>query len=115
MAGRDSTGPIGMGPLTGRGLGPCNRSGRATGTERGRATGLESVRGFGRGRSKGRGGERGRGRGGLRWGRIEPAASFREAEPGELNPFVEIDQIRQQLAALQARVDGEQGTGQADE
>ncbi|MDD2288789.1 MAG: DUF5320 domain-containing protein [Bacteroidales bacterium] len=25
MAGRNGTGPLGMGPLTGRGLGPCGR------------------------------------------------------------------------------------------
>jgi hypothetical protein len=36
MPGRDGTGPMGQGPLTGRGLGPCGR-------------GLAFRRGFGRG------------------------------------------------------------------
>jgi hypothetical protein len=36
MPGRDGTGPLGRGPLTGRGLGPCGR-------------GLAFRRGFGRG------------------------------------------------------------------
>ncbi|KYK24450.1 hypothetical protein AYK26_06710 [Euryarchaeota archaeon SM23-78] len=46
MPGRDGSGPLGEGPLTGRGLGPCGR-----GLARGRGFG----RGFGRGLGLGRG------------------------------------------------------------
>lgn len=42
MPNKDKTGPIGMGPLTGRGLGPCGRS-------------LKRAFGFGYGRDFGRG------------------------------------------------------------
>ena len=44
MPGLDKTGPMGQGPLTGRGMGPCG-SGRGMGTRMG----------FGRGRGCGRG------------------------------------------------------------
>ncbi|RUM33674.1 MAG: hypothetical protein DSY33_03955 [Archaeoglobus sp.] len=60
MPGGDRTGPLGLGPRTGRGLGYCsgyNRPGFMTG-------------GFGRGRGRGRagrGGGRGRGRGRRFW------------------------------------------------
>lgn len=48
MPGGDRTGPLGQGPLTGRGLGLCgNYSGRARGL--GRGQGFQ--RGFGRGRA----------------------------------------------------------------
>jgi hypothetical protein len=43
MPGRDRTGPIGAGPMTGRGLGFC------TGTGLGMGLGLGCRRGFGRG------------------------------------------------------------------
>jgi len=42
MPGQDGTGPLGQGPLTGRGLGPCGR-------------GLGFRRGFGRGAGRGLG------------------------------------------------------------
>ena len=47
MPGRDGTGPLGLGPLTGRGLGPC---GRGLGFRRffGRGRGLGLGLGFGR-------------------------------------------------------------------
>ena len=44
MPNRDKTGPMGQGPLTGRGLGPC-----------GQGTGRNFGRGFGCGRGFGRG------------------------------------------------------------
>ncbi len=45
MPGGDGTGPLGRGPITGKGLGPCNAG-------RGR-TGLASRFGFGPGRGRG--------------------------------------------------------------
>ena len=40
MPGQDRTGPLGQGPLTGRGLGPCGRGmGRGLGMGRGRGFG----------------------------------------------------------------------------
>jgi len=40
MPGQDRTGPLGQGPLTGRGLGPCGRGmGRGLGIGRGRGFG----------------------------------------------------------------------------
>jgi len=48
MPGMDGTGPLGLGPMTGRGLGPC---GRGLGWRRGLGRGL----GFGRGLGLGRG------------------------------------------------------------
>jgi len=42
MPGQDRTGPLGQGPMTGRGLGPCGR-------------GLARGRGFGRGMGRGLG------------------------------------------------------------
>lgn len=47
MPGKNGTGPLGNGPLTGRGLGPCN------GTNRGQYYGCG--RGFGRGFGRGLG------------------------------------------------------------
>lgn len=58
MPGFDGTGPMGVGPTTGRGLGPCNNanSGRPA---------------YGRGRGGGMGRGMGRGRGfGLRMGNV---------------------------------------------
>ncbi|HJX49852.1 MAG TPA: DUF5320 domain-containing protein [Candidatus Nanoarchaeia archaeon] len=48
MPGMDQTGPLGQGPLTGRGLGPCG-AGFRTGFNRGRGRGLGRGFGFGRG------------------------------------------------------------------
>jgi len=52
MPNQDGTGPMGQGPLTGRGLGPCGR-----GLARGRvfARGFGAGRGFARGFGTGRG------------------------------------------------------------
>lgn len=44
MPGQDRTGPLGQGPLTGRGLGPC---GRGLGRGFGRGLGIGFGRGFG--------------------------------------------------------------------
>ena len=46
MPGQDGTGPLGEGPMTGRGLGPCGR-GLARGRGFGRGRGLGLGRGFG--------------------------------------------------------------------
>ena len=50
MAGRDGSGPLGMGPMTGRGFGPCGR-GRFVGRRPRLGLGL----GYGYGRGYGRG------------------------------------------------------------
>ena len=50
MAKFDGTGPMGMGPMTGRGFGPCAGCGWGMGMGWGRGFG----RGFGRGRGLGR-------------------------------------------------------------
>lgn len=64
MARRDGTGPMGQGPLTGRGMGYC--AGEAVGRPYGRGVGYGRSAGFGRGVGYGRGagfprGMRGRG------------------------------------------------------
>lgn len=48
MPARDGTGPMGAGPLTGRGMGPCG-GGRAFGFGRGAGRGMGCGFGFGRG------------------------------------------------------------------
>lgn len=56
MARRDGTGPLGRGPLTGRGFGVCNEN-RMTSARQGRGAGLElgqrCGRGFGQGQGRG--------------------------------------------------------------
>lgn len=100
MPGRDGTGPLGRGALTGRGLGDCEGSragyaGRAFGFGRGRG-----MRGCGFGR--GMGGWTGPGRGyGLRaWYADESGVSGKEALNEQKNA------LERQLEAIQARLDG---------
>lgn len=50
MPGFDGTGPMGVGPTTGRGLGPCNNNSNAV---TGYARGMRCGRGMGRGRGFG--------------------------------------------------------------
>lgn len=66
MARKDGTGPLGYGPMTGRGLGPCadentatpfsrrDRAGRPAGFRRRTVRGAGFGRGYGRGRGFGR-------------------------------------------------------------
>jgi hypothetical protein len=52
MPGRDGTGPLGAGPMTGRGLGPCTGASnmlKCAGLGLGLGLGLACRRGFGRG------------------------------------------------------------------
>ena len=100
MPGRDGTGPLGRGALTGRGLGDCE-GGRAGYT--GRAFGFGRGRGMrGCGFGRGMGGWMGSGRGyGLRaWYADESGVSGREA----LNEQKNV--LERQLEAIQARLDG---------
>ncbi|HOT63497.1 MAG TPA: DUF5320 domain-containing protein [Treponemataceae bacterium] len=52
MPNRNGTGPLGAGPLTGRGMGPCGGYGRAS-YGRGLGMGFGGGRGFGFGRGRG--------------------------------------------------------------
>jgi hypothetical protein len=49
MPGRDGTGPMGLGPMTGRGAGYCGGRNAAQGAGRGRGLGFRGGRGAGRG------------------------------------------------------------------
>ena len=54
MPGRDGTGPVGQGSMTGRGLGPCG-NGIPWGTARGFGPGMGMGMGLGKGIGMGRG------------------------------------------------------------
>lgn len=82
MPGRDGTGPMGAGAMTGRGLGGCASAS---------ANGQYPVYGIGCQRRAGRGGMQGRGLG-RGFAGVYPAATQKEA-------------LEQQRAALQARLD----------
>ncbi len=56
MAGRDQTGPLGKGPMTGRGLGSCDGNTNIYGSGLGRGAGMGLRRGRGCGAGMGRGG-----------------------------------------------------------
>ena len=86
MPGRDGTGPMGAGAMTGRGLGGCV-SASVNGQYPAYGTGRQ--RRAGRGGMKGRGFGRGLGRG---FAGVYPAATQKEA-------------LEQQRAALQTRLD----------
>ena len=49
MPGRDGTGPIGVGPMSGRGLGVCSAGAPGYGEGRGLGFGRRGGRGYGRG------------------------------------------------------------------
>lgn len=49
MPGRDGTGPIGVGPMSGRGLGVCSAGAPGYGAGRGLGFGRRGGRGYGRG------------------------------------------------------------------
>lgn len=99
MPGRDGTGPLGAGPMTGRGAGRCagfNNAGRANATQgRGPC-------GRGLGRRQGGGG----GRGGRRFGwgvQAAPVASPSDAERSMLQGQAEV--LQQQLDVIKKRLD----------
>jgi len=74
MPGQDRTGPLGLGPLTGRGLGPCGR-------------GLAFRRGFGRG---------------FGWRYVEPVALTREEEKKILE--AELKEIETEKQEIEKRL-----------
>lgn len=111
MPGGDRTGPLGAGPMTGRGAGWC--AGYAApgftnpgfGPGRGRRRGFAGGGGFGRGGGFGggrgfAGGGRGAGRGFWRAGL--PAAAVQPDERQVLES--EVQALRQELAALESRL-----------
>lgn len=104
MAYRDGTGPMGEGPMTGRGMGPCNPNynpetdrpyGNGRGMGRGRGMGYRNAP-YGAGRGMGRGYGRGMGPG-FGWGPMAfdmvPGAAYRELEA--------------RIAALEEQLNGE--------
>lgn len=87
MPGFDGTGPMGQGPMTGRGMGYC---GPAQGGTPGRPLGLGMRRGFGGGRGRGRGFRR------FAYGGYGPVAdeTFAALEDRIAQLEAEIDQLR---------------------
>lgn len=108
MAYRDGTGPMGEGPMTGRGMGPCNPNynpamdrgyGYGRGMGRGRGMGYRNTpygagygAGYGRGMGYGRGYSRGYG-----WAPMDY-----DMVPGEAYRDLEA-----RIAALEAQLNGE--------
>ena len=98
MPGGDRTGPLGMGPMTGRGAGFCggfNRPGAMT-------PGFGRGMGFGRGRGFGRGFGRGRGPGfGGFWGlRPHPYYAYEQGPLPAMNPEQEKSMLQQEAQSL---------------
>lgn len=86
MPGNDRTGPLGRGPMTGRGMGPCGRGlARGAGTAPGR--------GFGRGMGRGMG---------PYWGSAPAYQPTKEQELADLR--AEKVLIEQDLEAIRARL-----------
>lgn len=111
MPGYDRTGPVGAGPLTGRGLGRC-------GGFAGRARGLEEPyddyrvgwfpRRGGRGRGGGRGGRGNRwGFGMGRWAIGDPDADDLTAGPGQAFLRRRIKELTEQLDRLNRQLSGQ--------
>ncbi len=96
MPGLDRTGPLGMGPMTGRGLGLCGR---------GRGVGRGGYGAWGYGRGFGRGLGLGRGRGW--WGPGYGAAWVPWWGPGTAaDPFsAELEDLRRENEELKKRLE----------
>jgi hypothetical protein len=90
----DRTGPMGAGPMTGRGAGYC--AGNAAPGFAGGGGGAGRGRGMGFGRGFGRGGGFGRGAG---W--AAPFAGYAGTGP---TPDQELSALKQQADAIQARI-----------
>lgn len=94
MPGRDNTGPMGNGPMSGRGMGNCNRPATDQGTNQQQGRGL----GRGQGRGLGQGGGQGRGLG-------QGAGQGRGLGRQNLTSSVdEKKQLQQQAENLQAEL-----------
>lgn len=102
MPAGDRTGPMGMGPMTGRGAGYCGGQG---------SPGWGSGAGFGRGYGRGGGfgfrggfGGRGRGmRGGYGWGPVGPGAAPAMDEDAALRQRADL--LQAELDAVRRRLD----------
>lgn len=103
MPGRNRTGPLGRGPMTGRGMGLCAGNGAGTeysvGLGRGFGGGLGRGAGFGGGFGRGAGAGRGFGRGaGFGFAAQVPVSA--DEERAALS--AEMDVIKRRLDALDA-------------
>ena len=104
MPGRNRTGPMGMGPMTGRGTGWC--TGYAGRNVDYPAAGPGCGMGFGWGRGSGGGGRMGRGfgrGGGMRFGGYETPYGYRAYAPPD--PDRERQALANHAEALQAELD----------
>jgi len=112
MPGGDGTGPMGMGPMTGRAAGYCAgypAPGYANPIP-GRGWGFGYGRGFGRGRGWGRGFGRGFGWG---WGAYPYAYGYpyygnpymAPSYPANITPKQEADMLKAQAQAMQEEID----------
>lgn len=99
MPGRDRTGPVGMGPMTGRAAGFC--AGNATSG----FTGPSFGHGFGRRLGRGFTGGRGSRWGGFypRYGYDVPPAGFYSQPGPQVN---EVDMLKEQAAYLENALEG---------
>jgi hypothetical protein len=104
MPGRNRTGPMGMGPMTGRGAGWCTGyAGRKVNYP---TAGPGYGMGFGRGRGFGGGGHMGRGfgwGGGMRFGGYGAPYGYQAYAPQD--PAMERQALANQAKALQAELD----------
>lgn len=107
MPGGDRTGPLGEGPMTGRGLGICGASQASTSAQPGPGAG----RGFGRGRGLAGGGRGGRGwrhmfraTGVPGWARGGMLAGVPASEQQWLEARARA--LESELAAVRAQIDG---------
>ena len=103
MPGGDGTGPLGLGPMTGRRAGYC--AGYPTpgyaNPGPGRGWGFGYGRGFGRGRGWGRGFGR---RFGFGWGAYPYAYGSPYGYPANVTPKQEADMLRAEAKAMQEEI-----------
>ena len=100
MPGYDRSGPMGMGPMTGRRMGRCSRRNTAD-ADYGQdmSMGMGMGRGMGRGPGRGRGLGRGFGRRNLAY---DPAMQYDGRDQLEL----EAAELRRRLEAIESRLNG---------
>lgn len=103
MPGFDGTGPMGGGPMTGRGMGYCSGARPAAGAGFGYGRGGRFGFGFGRG---GRGGGFGRGRGwAMGWAAAPYGAAYAPPNAG-MNPSAMSDaELAEMAAGLRAQLE----------
>ena len=101
MPGFDGTGPMGAGPMTGGGRGRCNPAYAGYGMGIGRGSGYGRGRGFRRGFGAGCG----RGFGGRAFSHAWGAAYAPANAPSAMNPRDEAEYMKQELDAIQKRLE----------